>query len=161
MTQKSDSVQSKEGNQQNAPSQTRRVHDTMASEEIRDVFDQEPQSFTNAPIKKGNTSFFQQGMADAFAEEETIQSYEEPPLLLKIRSFFADFDFSDRSDKTKGFTIVSTIHAEINSCRVLLEEMSLSMQKHQIPRQLREDLYELASFQEQTFSYMEETRPTF
>ena len=158
MSQKTESTQ-QEPSTSNPSVQHRVVQDALSQEELRDVCLQN--SSSERVAEKGDTSFFQQGMAAAFAEEEQKPLYEEPPLLSKIRVFFAEYDFDDRSDKSKGFAIVSQVHADINSCKILLESMALSLQGQQVPRKIREDLYHLSLFEAQASSYLLETKPTF
>ena len=155
MSQKTEQTQ-QESNTSKPPVQQRVVHDALSQEEFRDVFHQTPDAEHKS--EKGDTSFFQEGMAAAFAEEAQQIPYEEPPQLSKIRAFFADYDFDDRSDKSKGFAIVSQVHADITSCKTLLENMSL---QGYVPQQIREDLYQLSLFEAQTSTYLMETKPTF
>ena len=156
-------VESTDNQQQQAKPRTTFIRDALAAEEIPSAFvPTNNNNHSDNREKTSDTGFFRDGLASAFAlEEQPLQQYEVPVMLQQIRDFFANYDFADRSDKTKGFTIVSAVYSDMRSCEVFLESMLSKKLSISVRQQIMDDLTNLSSFQAQAFDYMEEVRPTF
>ena len=145
--------------------QSTAIFDPMAQEELRGSFDELGEENISVRPSQG-TGLFQKGMAAAFEEESqlsTPEQYEPPVSLEKIRSFFASFDFSDRSDKSKSFAVISLIHEEILSVQGEITSIrdALVGASPFVRQQIFDELSELAHFQQQAADFMEEVRPSF
>ena len=162
-------TQSKTENKEAAVSHSSRtqhtVHDAMATEEIRSSFEGDETGRREESETKKDTTSFRLGLAEAFAQEEIIETeaqYEPPHLLSQIQEFMSSFDFDDRSNSAKGYEAVTAIHRDIGSVQAALRAMQgQSSFSFQARNQIQEDLYRLQSFHQQASDYMEETKPRF